>query len=32
MTEPTPTSSTETRELISFRVGEQEYCVDIMFG
>ena len=30
MTEPTPTSSTETRELISFRVGEQEYCVDIM--
>ena len=30
MTEPTPTSSTENREQISFRVGEQEYCVDIM--
>ena len=30
MTEPHTTSSAETRELISFRVGEQEYCVDIM--
>jgi purine-binding chemotaxis protein CheW len=30
MTEAKITSSAETRELISFRVGDQEYCVDIM--
>jgi purine-binding chemotaxis protein CheW len=30
MNEPHTTPSAETRELISFRVGEQEYCVDIM--
>ncbi len=30
MTEAIASSSSETRELISFRVGEQEYCVDIM--
>ena len=30
MNEPSIISSAETRELISFRVGDQEYCVNIM--
>ncbi|KSB90648.1 chemotaxis protein CheW [Caulobacter vibrioides] len=30
MTEEIITTTAERRELISFRVGEQEYCVDIM--
>lgn len=30
MTDPTTVASAERRELISFRVGEQEYCVNIM--
>jgi purine-binding chemotaxis protein CheW len=30
MTDQTTAPSTERRELISFRVGDQEYCVDIM--
>jgi purine-binding chemotaxis protein CheW len=30
MIDPTLVASTERRELISFRVGEQEYCVNIM--
>lgn len=30
MSDPTTVVSTERRELISFRVGDQEYCVDIM--
>ena len=30
MTEPNAIHSNETRELISFRVVDQEYCVDIM--
>ncbi len=30
MTEENAQVSNETRELISFRVGEQEYCVNIM--
>jgi purine-binding chemotaxis protein CheW len=30
MTDETPAPSTERRELISFRVGDQEYCVNIM--
>lgn len=30
MTDPTTAPSTERRELISFRVGDQEYCVNIM--
>lgn len=30
MSEEVVTTSAERRELISFRVGEQEYCVDIM--
>ena len=30
MNEPHPLSASERRELISFCIGEQEYCVDIM--
>jgi purine-binding chemotaxis protein CheW len=30
MTDVTPHASGELRELISFRIGEQEFCVDIM--
>ena len=30
MTDVIPHSSGELRELISFRIGEQEFCVDIM--
>jgi purine-binding chemotaxis protein CheW len=30
MNEPHPLSANESRELISFCIGEQEYCVDIM--
>jgi purine-binding chemotaxis protein CheW len=30
MNEPVITASAERREMISFRVGVQEYCVDIM--
>lgn len=30
MFDPTTVASTERRELISFRVGDQEYCVNIM--
>ena len=30
MTDEAPAPSTERRELISFRVGDQEYCVNIM--
>jgi len=30
MSDPTTVVSTERRELISFQVGDQEYCVDIM--
>jgi purine-binding chemotaxis protein CheW len=30
MIDPTAVASTERRELISFRVGDQEYCVNIM--
>ena len=30
MNEPHPLSASESRELISFCIGEQEYCVDIM--
>ncbi len=30
MTEPTPNVAGTERELIAFRIGEQEFCVDIM--
>jgi purine-binding chemotaxis protein CheW len=30
MTEPTPNVTGTERELIAFRIGEQEFCVDIM--
>lgn len=30
MTEHEPEEATPTREFVAFRVGEQEYCVDIM--
>ena len=30
MTEPASSTSDVRRELVSFRVGDREYCVDIM--